>query len=212
MNTIIIICSIIGAVAAILGGVWFMFERATKSGIKEYRLSQAENNIAVLPCQKHSDTINIHKKALDEHTELLKSNNEMLYSISKWIMKLDTSMIEELRINNFSRKASPRKLNDMGEKLFNIINGDEFLKTNKDALFHFIAERKPLVALDVEQYAAAACASLVQTPAFNKLKDFVYNEPSWTMPNGNKYDITVSDICFVLGLVLRDLYLQEKPI
>lgn len=209
MGTIGIICTVVGAVAAILGGVWFIIDRVTKSGIKEYRLSQAESNINNLPCKEHSDSITLHKEMLDKHTSLLQYNNDMLFPISSWIMKLDSSMIDELRNNNFSKKASPRKLNDTGIKLFNAVNGDEFLNTNKQSLFKYIRESKPLVALDVEQAANAACISLVPTPAFNALKDFVYNEPTWTLSKGNKYDITVNDICFVIGLKLRDMYLDE---
>lgn len=59
-----------------------------------------------------------------------------------------------------------------------------FLWEYKNALFDFIKNSKPLVALDVEQAANAACMSLVPTPAFNGLKDFVYNEPSWTLDSG----------------------------
>lgn len=70
----------------------------------------------------------------------------------------------------------------------------------------------PLVALDVEQAANNACLSLIKTPALNDIKDFVYNEPTWVLPDGTKYDITVNDVCFVIGLKLRDYYLSEVGI
>ena len=109
----------------------------------------------------------------------------------------------------FSMKQGPRVLNDWGEKLYAKIHGDEFIEKNKQALFDYIKETKPLVALDVEQAAGAACLSLTKTSAFNDIKDFVYNEPAWTLPDGSKYEISLNDVCFVLGLVLRDRYLQE---
>jgi hypothetical protein len=64
--------------------------------------------------------------------------------------------------------------------------------------------------LDVEQAANAACLSLIPTPEFNKLKDFVYNAPSIEVADGEKYDIALNDICFVLSLPLRDMYLKEQ--
>lgn len=108
-------------------------------------------------------------------------------------------------------KYSPRKLNDMGEKLYSAIKGETFLNSHKDVLFDYITSHHPLVALDVEQLSRAACQSLVPTPAFNSLKNFVYNEPAWKLPDGTHYDITINDVCFVLGLRLRDMYLSSHP-
>lgn len=112
-------------------------------------------------------------------------------------------------LNLFSAKHSPRKLNEMGEKLFTAIDGAKFLEENKETLFQSIKDRKPLAALDVEQYAYLACRDLIDTPEFTRFKDFVYEEPAWDMGNGIKHDITLNNVCFVLGLALRDMYLEE---
>lgn len=129
------------------------------------------------------------------------------------ITKIKTVLVEKYPKSSsvFSMKSSPRKLNPTGEKLFAAINGEQFLKENKERLFGYISDNSPLVALDVEQLSNAACLSLVSTPAFNSLKNYVYNEPTWTLPDGKPYDITINDICFVLGLRLRDKYLSEHP-
>lgn len=192
MNVIEIICMVIGAVATILGGVWFILSKVFKMGQTSGRIdniekavTKLENVMEHLPCNVHHDDIT----------------------------KIKTVLVEKYPKSSsvFSMKSSPRKLNPTGEKLFAAINGEQFLKDNKKRLFGYISDNSPLVALDVEQLSNAACLSLVSTPAFNSMKNYVYNEPTWTLPDGKQYDITINDICFVLGLRLRDMYLSEHP-
>lgn len=192
MNVIEIICTVIGAVATILGGVWFILSKVFKMGQTSVRIdniekseTKLENMTEHLPCNAHHDDIT----------------------------KIKTVLVEKYPKSSsvFSMKSSPRKLNPTGEKLFAAINGEQFLKDNKERLFGYISDNSPLVALDVEQLSNAACLSLVSTPAFNSMKNYVYNEPTWTLPDGKQYDITINDICFVLGLRLRDMYLSEHP-
>ena len=91
------------------------------------------------------------------------------------------------------------------------MDGEKFINENKTALFKLISDSRPLVELDVEQAAVAACLALAGTPAFNRIKQFVYEEPAWKLPDGAAYDITTEDVCFVIGLRLRDIYLNEVP-
>ncbi|GHT62878.1 hypothetical protein AGMMS50239_17470 [Bacteroidia bacterium] len=183
MDKIEIFCALIGAIAVILGGVWFIIKQAFKSGINAHRFEEVEKKTSQLPCSVHGEDILTIKSLL--------------------IQKYPSSA------NIFSIKASPRALNELGIKMFNDIDGNKFLKDNKENLFKFITESKPLAELDIEQAANAACLLLVSTPAFNKLKDFVYNAPSIDVENGEKYNIDLNDICFVLSIPLRDMYLNE---
>ncbi|MDR1056634.1 MAG: hypothetical protein LBL90_12625 [Prevotellaceae bacterium] len=177
------ICALIGAVAVILGGVWFIIERAFKSGKNAHRLEEIEKNTSNLPCVLHGDDL----------------------------LKIKTILIQKYpsSVNIFSMKASPRILNKLGIRLFNDIDGNSFLEENKDVLFKFITESNPLAELDVEQAANTACLSLISTPAFTRMKDFVYNSPSIEIEDGKKYDISLNDICFVLSIPLRDMYLND---
>lgn len=113
--------------------------------------------------------------------------------------------------NLLSVKQSPRKLTDLGIRIFTDIKGADFLTENKETLFRYIDNSHPLVALDVEQLSYAACLSLVDTPAFNNIKNYIYNAPSMEIEDGEKHDLSLTDACFVLGLQLRDMYLQEHP-
>jgi hypothetical protein len=174
---------LIGAIAVILGGVWFIIRQAFKSGINARRLEEIEKNTSNLPCILHGD-------------DLLKIKSIL-------IQKYPSSG------NIFSIKTSPRKLNELGLKLFNDINGNGFLEENKDTLFKFITESNPMAELDVEQAANSACLSLIPTSSFKRMKDFVYNSPTIEIEDGKKYDITLNDICFVLSIPLRDMYLRD---
>jgi len=170
---------------ATIGAIYVLMAKVFKFGRVLEKLDGIEQNVAYL------------KERVSEHHED--------------IAKIKTILISKYNVafSIFSMKSSPRKLNANGEKLFNAANGESFLNENKDALFKFIKDSKPLAALDVEAAALAACQSFVPLPAFTPFKEFVYNESSWTLENGNKYDITISDICFVLSLRLRDMYLKE---
>ena len=50
---------------------------------------------------------------------------------------------------------------------------------------------------------------------FNGFKDFIYNSPSYMIKDANgekrRYDLSIPDICFVLSLPLRDMYLEAHP-
>lgn len=117
--------------------------------------------------------------------------------------------------NVFSMKKSPRRLNKMGEWLFEQVKGREFLEKNKNFLFEKMDEGHPSTALDVENAAHIACSSSTNELMFSEIKSFVYNAPSIDIPDDDagsrKYDITLGDVCFVLSIPLRDMYLSEHP-
>lgn len=96
MNKIEAVCIVIGAIATVLGGVWFIIVRATKSGIKKYRLSRAESELSSLPCKEHDVSLLAHTQVIGNIESTLKEDNSMLVELSKWVMKMDESMIERL--------------------------------------------------------------------------------------------------------------------
>lgn len=180
----------------------FISRRFTKWEDKHNRKhDELEKRTCNANCQSHEDDINILKQDLKE----IKADVVAIKSIM--ILKYkNTSEV-------FSMKKSPRKLNENGERLFADIDGHEFLSQNKDFLFSKIDEQRPKTALDVEIAANLACSANTDSDIFNGMKDFVYNSPSYTVKdkdgNDRQYDISLSDICFVLSLPLRDMYLNE---
>ena len=113
----------------------------------------------------------------------------------------------------FSLKNSPRRLNDNGKKVYADIDGESFLSANKDFLFSKIDETNPKAALDVENAAYFVLIDNTENDIFKRLKDFVYKSPTYTL-KGEKgedkpYDLSLQDVCFILSLPLRDMYLKE---
>lgn len=114
----------------------------------------------------------------------------------------------------FSQKESPRKLNAQGISLFNECAGQKFINDNKEQLLSAIESKNPRTALDVEQYANEVLVSRLNSEIFNELKQWVYNSPSIQVDvSGRKveYALTMNDICFILSIPLRDLYLDYHP-
>ncbi len=115
----------------------------------------------------------------------------------------------------FSIKNSPRQLNDIGKRVMGDMKGAEFLDEHKDFFFTLIDAYNPKTALDVENAAHAVCVSNTDNDMFNGLKLFVYNSPSYLVKDASgherPYDLSLSDVCFILSLPLRDMYLKEHP-
>ena len=182
------------------------------------RIDEGIGKVDTLPCDSHNETIRSHEEAISRHTELLEANNRMLSTISKWIMKLDPSMIDPISdaqtiYNMMSEKKSPRKLNAKGQEFYAKLKGGEFLEKNKDELFKVIDSLNPKTAYDVELYALRALQVKSGEDFFNGYKLYVYNMPPIEIPdkegNAKKHEITLNDVCFVLSLPLRDMYLDE---
>mgnify|MGYP007122058034 CR=1 FL=1 len=49
---------------------------------------------------------------------------------------------------------------------------------------------------------------MADTDSFNTLKDYVYNAPAIDMPDGEKYELGLGDVCYILSIPLRDMYLE----
>lgn len=167
------------------------------------------------------DDVGTLKRNVSNIEETLESNNDMLISISEWIMKMDTEMIGELlqkkskkKQNNLVMKGSPYKLTEQGLKLFNDVDGENFLKNNKEMFYKLIDKRKPKTAYDVESAAQYVLYFSTREDIFNPIKDYVYNAPSLITKNEDgteeRHDITLEDVCQVLSIPLRDMYLEEK--
>ncbi|MEG0519187.1 MAG: hypothetical protein RR555_10035 [Bacteroidales bacterium] len=92
MSTIEIVCALIGAIATILGGVWFIVKQAVKSGVNMQRLDAIEKNTSCLPCSSH-------------HSDLITIKSIL-------IQKYPSSA------SIFSIKYSSRKLNKLGEMIY----------------------------------------------------------------------------------------------
>ena len=193
----------VGIVATILGGVWFIFSKIFGMGRFSRRIEELENRTCNAACDLHDRDIEVIKGEL-------KSVNENLIKVTSLLL-----LKHKEAGNLFSVKNSPRQLNDMGKQVLADIKGMDFLQTNQDFLFVGIDGYQPKTALDVENAAHAVCAVSTNNEMFNAIKNFVYNSPSYKLKDAEGrerlYDLAMSDVCFILSLPLRDMYLKAHP-
>lgn len=147
-----------------------------------------------------------------------------IHSIHKDIdgVKMDIKSIKDYLVNKdqsatsiLAMKNSPMVLNDNGSMIYNIVNGDRFITENQDVLLSRIADKKPRTLLDVEIAAKEVCLDLLSNPIFDGIKNIVYNHPAVKIKKEDgtesDYVFTIADVCFVLSLPLRDIYLKVHP-
>lgn len=202
MSTLEVISLSVGIVATIIGGVYFVFAKIFKLGKTAKTIENIEQSIK-----------DINNRIDNVEQKLTKRVENLPCTIHHDdLIKIKSVVIEKFPKSStlFAMKASPKKLNPLGEKIFAEIDGEMFINANKKILFNYIDEAKPMTALDVEELSVAACKSLTQTSAFNDLKNYVYNRPILEVA-GKTHEVSIDDICFILGLRIRDFYLEEHP-
>ena len=142
----------------------------------------------------------------DNSTKIADIENEVknigLYLISK----------DESAKNFLGMKNSPLILNDRGKLVYETIQGDEFFEKNKEFLMDSLTAKNPRMPLDVEISARAVLMELINNPMFDCIKNIVYSHPAIKVKNSNgeesDYVMTLADVCFVLSIPLRDMYLE----
>lgn len=66
MGIIEVICLLVGAVATILGGVWFIIQRGFKSGVNRNRLEEIDRRTCNAQCDLHKNDIDSLKEDLKD--------------------------------------------------------------------------------------------------------------------------------------------------
>ena len=118
-------------------------------------------------------------------------------------------------IDLVSLKNSPTKLSDFGNQILEEINGIEFINDNKECLISRLDEEKPRTALDVENSAFIVFVNFCNNEKFDGIKNFIYNSPEYNVKDNKgcdrKYNLSLIDVCFILSIPLRDMYLESHP-
>lgn len=167
--------------------------------------NKADKN--TLPCE-------INQKKIDDYNNLAEQIRNDINEIRSDITEVRTYLLTKnsSAAPIFSRKHSPRQLNELGRKVYKDINGEDFLEENKHLFISSIEKSRPMTALDVEANALSVMIENTNKPIFNGIKKWVYNSPSIQIPTNaegetKEYTITLNDICFILSIPLRDMYL-----
>jgi hypothetical protein len=170
-------------------------KKANDADSKLGELTELSKTVSNLPCSKHDESFSKIMEAITEIRTFLMAKNPKTAAM-------------------FALKHSPLKLNEAGEKLLEDIGGMTFLEKNKDLLIACIDEKMPKTALDVEESALEVLYAHLDDDMFNGMKIWVYNSPSRKVKiDGEEkdYTVTINDVCFVLSLPLRDMYLEKHP-
>ena len=186
---------ILAVVVAVV--VWciakFYYQRIEKN---EREIAEVEKKVSELPCKAREE----------QYLRILGK----LETISLALVAIKPSTLNALTI-----KQSPRQLNTYGKSLFDDCEGALFLEENKDFLLAEIEKRQPKTALDVEVLANEVLMLNLGMDIFNGLKNWVYNSPTRKLktPEGEEVDhiVSMGDVCIVLSLPLRDMYLESHP-
>lgn len=206
MNTIEIIGIVIGAIASILGGMWFIINKATKSGIKEHRLSSVESSISQLPCHDHKDKLSQNEMAYKEIQKTAESTNNMLTELSKWAMRLDSDMIDKL-----AKKSSPLKMTEVGAFLFEKSTAKEAIDNNKEFLIDEIRKATPKTEYDIEEKALDFLLKNMGHEMFDSVKNFIYYSPDTIIfdKTGEEIKFNMQSIIKLMSIYLRDVYIEN---
>ena len=186
-----------------------------KEELKEFKQETRENFAAI-----NKDLSEFKQETRENIDNLRQETRNNTKQIN--ILLNDVSSIKELLTHKhkdalkfFALKHSPLQLNDFGIHLIEEINGMDFIDKNKEYLMKRIDNDNPRTALDVETSAFMACIEYNNKEEFDYIKDFIYNSPEYKVKDKDgedmRYDLSISDICFVLSIPLRDLYLSLHP-
>jgi hypothetical protein len=170
-------------------------KKAEAAEAKLGKMDEISKAVDTLPCSKHDESFAKIMEAIAEIRTFLMVKNPKTAAM-------------------FALKHSPLSLNEEGKKLFDDVSGSEFLSTNKEVLIACIDGKTPKTALDVEESALEVLYEHLDDDMFNGMKKWVYNSPSRKMViDGTErdYTVTMNDVCFVLSLPLRDMYLELHP-
>lgn len=175
---------------------WFNFQK----DIEEVKKNNGENETKINDCEAQIGNINDALKKMQEDITIIRTH----------LIEKDSKTAKL-----FSGKASPRKLNEMGLKVYKDFGGANFLNNNQKILFDMIDEKEPQTALDVENAALEVLYKCVDNNIFNDVKVLVYQSKAIIIEEKGKepmeYAITMNDICFIFSIELRDRYLTEHP-
>ena len=154
-----------------------------------------------------------HMKELDEHLKELKKTNAKLFEFIIEIRTFLATKFPEFG-TMVAAKNSPRKLTEEGIRLFNDIGGKAFLEINGAKLMAKIESEEPKTPFDVELSALGSLYAHLNDDMFNDLKRWVYySSPRKMIIDGKEQnrEITMCDVCFVVSIPLRDMYLEAHP-
>lgn len=175
-------------------------------------LENTQNKVNELPCNKHQENIQKSNNLYEELQKTVTSTNDMVLEISKWIMKFDNDMI-----NNLAKKASPLKMTSIGKIVFEQSGAKKTIDENKDFLFDEINATHPNTASAVEEESFSVLMRNIGHNMFSGVKQYLYYSPEIIEvknPDTGKNEnirLSMQSILRLMSIYLREEYLNTHP-
>ena len=109
------------------------------------------------------------------------------------------------------KTQSPVSLTDVGIEILEKSGGRRYIDENLAALLIDLEKRELKTALDVENIAASVLLFKSNQTAFTPIKNYIYNNPEFVSELGLKATLDLGKIAQVMGIYLRDKYLEKHP-
>ncbi|MFI3263523.1 MAG: hypothetical protein R3Y26_11560 [Rikenellaceae bacterium] len=161
-------------IVAFVSVAWGVYQWAKNRGRSEVKREQAVKELG----NKHNDLVCVknanYTDRVNRSVEISMSNNEMLHIVTAWVMKQDSSTIEQM-----AKKFSPRKLTELGERVYKESAGKQVVEDNIEFFVEELRKIKPNTAYDVEQKALEVLLKNLGIDAFIPIKTYLYNAPEF---------------------------------
>lgn len=194
---------VVALAVVIVAAVWGVWKLASAFQSMNDKVEKVDG----LPCAEHQKSIQRTAADMREIKGMLAILTESVDFPSGKVYRKSERV--------YSRKHSPRTLNEAGESLYVRSGGKAFVDANLNELVDIIDSLRPLTALDAEADSVIALRRLSATSKMNTVKDWIYNAPMEriTDEDGSEadYEITLGDVLFVMSIPLRDKYLALHP-
>ena len=128
-----------------------------------------------------------------------------LERIDKSLITLNTILIERKQLErNFYESGSAIKINELGYELLKTSFAQKLLDENINSWIIELEKIGFTSPLEVEKGSYTLMLNKMDSPEFEKIQTFTYNNKSF-----KEMPLVYSDILFVMGLYLRDKYLEK---
>lgn len=179
------------------------------------KLSDIKNNSDKVPGMERDHLVNMNVSANIEK----KLDNTLLPKMEKMsegiiLMNINIGVIaSHIAQNtgfdkNLIQSNSPITLTQIGESLLTESNGREFVDSFKEKLITELESKKPQTQLDVENQARVVLNLQTNSSEFNKVKEYIYNNPVY---KANNVNVNISLIIYLMAIYLRDKYFDIHP-
>jgi len=166
-------------------------------------LKDTKKKVDVLPCDEHDKRLD----TIDARLNLLPCNphSDAIKEISIWVMKKDKLMIPKI-----AGGQSPIRLKPPGTALLEISGGKKCIDENRAFFISTLEKNEPKTPYDVEQRAIGVVQDSMGLEIFNQIKNFLYFNQEKELA-GEKIEISMFTVVYVMGIYLRDIYLEKHP-